>query len=505
MSTRPTPPPNGEPSSETLTRLYALWMIGALLLVLLVVVLALLGTGRLRLHAQRISEQTDAIEQLREDLSRTRRELAELKAGPPARPQTAQEPSPPTTPEAAGELPDTDQTPPTATDQAIAGRLDAALQTDEQMGYELADPEVADQVLQEGLSEVGDATWSGRTWARLAVVARLLDRDGPADTFAHKAIATGEFPRDYYELSVQRMLAQGRATEAIVFAGRLRAERPDNPRAALLLAEAYCLQPDLAAADAVVETLDRGQDLSPSLKLRLGRLLVALERWNRLEALLNSFGEVRPEDLSQLNFLRAVLAIQRNRLAEALAIFDNLLAEHPEDYDIRTWRGVALLAARQFQAARQALAHSRAFPGRPEAWYWRGMLELRAGNDDEAVTFFEHALAASQRYAPAWEALGTIALNRGDLPTAVQNLQNAVAANPRRASTHFLLSIVHAKTLQPTATADALRTALRLDPSLLEQAQQTEVIGRLFTPEELEALAHPVDDLVAPLDEAEPE
>jgi tetratricopeptide (TPR) repeat protein len=301
------------------------------------------------------------------------------------------------------------------------------------------------------------------------------------------------------------MLAQGRATEAIVFAGRLRAERPDNPRAALLLAEAYCLQPDLAAADAVVETLDRGQDLSPSLKLRLGRLLVALERWNRLEALLNSFGEVRPEDLSQLNFLRAVLAIQRNRLAEALAIFDNLLAEHPEDYDIRTWRGVALLAARQFQAARQALAHSRAFPGRPEAWYWRGMLELRAGNDDEAVTFFEHALAASQRYAPAWEALGTIALNRGDLPTAVQNLQNAVAANPRRASTHFLLSIVHAKTLQPTATADALRTALRLDPSLLEQAQQTEVIGRLFTPEELEALAHPVDDLVAPLDEAEPE
>ena len=511
MPTNSTPPSAGGPSPETLARLYALWMISSLLLVLLVVVLSLLGSGRLRLHARRISEQTEAIEQLRDDLSRTRRELAELKAIPPVGTPAVQAPATPTArqPEdeavpAAEPAQPTPAAPVITADPAIVALLDTALRPSAEIGYELADPEAADRALREGLENTGGQLWSGETWARLALVARLLDRDGPADMFALKATAANEFPWEYYQLSAQRMLTQGRAAEAIVFAARLRANRPDDPRAALLLAEAYRLQSDLAAADVAVEMLNSGQALGKPLKLRLGRLFVALERWERLEALLSSFGEVAQADLPQLNFLRAVLAIQRERLVEALAILDNLLAEHPGDYEFRTWRGVALLSARQFEAAREALAHTGEHPDRPQAWYWRGVLELRAGNPDEAVPFFQRALAASGRYAPAWEALGTVALNRGDLPTAMQNLEHAVAANPRRASTHFLIAIVHAKMLQPSATADALRSAFRFDPTLLEQAGQTEVIRRLFTEEELNALARDSDDLAAPPDETEP-
>lgn len=511
MSTNATPPPpSREPSSDTLARLYALWMLSSFLLVLLVVVLALLGNGRLRLHAQRISEQTHAIEQLREDLSRTQRELAELQAIPLTQTPIDQAPAAPTV--RTDQEPPPDQAPSTtvpapvpAAEALIAGLLDAALQPNDELGCELADLAAADQALQEALADTGEKPWSGKTWARLALVARLLERDGPADTFARLATAANEFPWDYYVLSAQQRIAQGRATEAIVFARRLRAERPDDPRAAVLLAEAHALQYDLAAADAAIEMLDGGQTLSPAFRLRLARLLVALERWERLGTLLDSFGEVPEADLPQLNFLRAVLAIQRDRLAEALAILDNLLADHPGDYDIQTWRGVALLSARQFQAAREALAHAEQHAGRPQAWYWRGILELRADNPDEAVPFFQKALAAAGRYAPAWEALGTLALNRGDLPAAMQNLEQAVAANPRRASTHFLIAIVHAKTLQPDATADALRSAFRLDPTLLEQARQTEVIRRLFTAEELQALARAADDLAAPPDSAEPE
>ncbi|MBU0616840.1 MAG: tetratricopeptide repeat protein, partial [Planctomycetes bacterium] len=300
-------------------------------------------------------------------------------------------------------------------------------------------------------------------------------------------------------------LSQGRLIEAYVFANRLYGNAPDDPRASLLLGEVSCVQHDFAAADLAIEALNGGDGLSPPDKLRLGRLLVELEHWGRLEALLSTLDQAQQADPAQLNFLRAVLAVQRDRLPEALAILDNLLADHSGDYDFQTWRGVALLTARQFQAARETLALTDTHPDRPQAWYWRGVLEVRAGSPDEAVLFFEHALAASQRYAPAWEALGTIALNRGDLPSAMQNLENAVAANPRRASAHFLIAIIHAKTLRPTATADALRTALGLDPTLLEQARETEVIRRLFTDEELEALAGGSGD-VAPLEsETEPE
>ncbi len=468
--TRPT---DRESTPEKLQRLYALWMISSLLLVLLVIVLTLLTTGRLRRQAQAISEQAGAIEQLRDDLSRTRQDLAQLRGAafaptPAARePRAASVEPAPAEPAADVEASQAVAAPATvAANQRITSLLEAALQKSDRLGYALADPEAADQALREGLQTSDDRLWRGETWTRLAVVARLLDRDGPADMFALKATEANVFPWDYYEVSARRMLTQGRPGEALIFTNRLRAERPTEPRAGLLLGEAYCARYDFAAADLAIAALAGGDQLDPHGRLRLGRLLVELERWDRLEVLLKGLKQTERLDSAQLNFLHAVLAIQQNRLPEALAILDNLLAEQPGDYDFRTWRGVALLAARQFQAAREALAVAGAHPDRPQAWYWRGMLELRAGSPDDAIPFFQNGLAASQRYAPAWEALGTIALNRGDLPSAMQNLEQAIEANPRRAAAHFLIAIIQAKTLRPTATADASNGATgRTQPS----------------------------------------
>ena len=42
-------------------------------------------------------------------------------------------------------------------------------------------------------------------------------------------------------------------------------------------------------------------------------------------------------------------------------------------------------------------------------------------------------------------ALGTLALNRGDLPSALESISRAVQADPRRAPAHFLLALAHAK------------------------------------------------------------
>jgi tetratricopeptide (TPR) repeat protein len=511
MSTPATHPPEHEPPSELLYRLYALWMLSVLLLVLLVIVLTLLGTGRLRRHAVALSEQTQAIEQLRDDLSRMQQELSQLQAAAFTASQPSGSPRGPVTDKQGNRVsqPAEPSQPTTNTstspkEQTITALLDSALAPNGESGGELADPVAASQALREALENAGGQPWSGETWARLALAARLLNRDGPAEAFAENARNAQVFPRDYYAASARQMLSQGRLTEAVVFANRLYAENPDDARAALLLGEAYCAQGDLAAAALAVEKVDSDAVLGPRERLRLGRLLIELELWDRLEALVNTFDVAQEADPAQVNFLRAVLAIQQDRLPEALAILDQLLADSPGDYDFQTWRGVALLSARQFEAAREALKIADAHPDRPEAWYWRGVLEVRAGSPDDAIPFFEKALAASQRHAPTWEALGTIALNRGDLPAAMQDLEHAVAANPRRASAHFLIAIIHAKTLRPTATADALRTALALDPSLLEEAQQTEVIRRLFTDDELEALADGPSELAPPPDEAEP-
>jgi len=498
MSTAPTPRPSRGSSSVTVEHLYVLWVVSSLLLVLLAVVIALFSRGQFRRHAERISQQSQAIDELRDDLSVTRQELMNLRAtllgaAPAFRtaPASVQQPGQPARPvqdrpRPPGLGPPTTSAP---AEDVVDALLQRALRPGEDVPYELADPAAAEEALLKGLGVGDPAVWSGETWARLAAVACLLDRDELAGIFAASARAANEFPQAYYEISARKLLAQGRATEAIVFLRLLAAGRPDDPSGVLLLAEAYRLNEDLAAADVALEGLDNVEGLSLADQLRLGRLFVALERWDRLDTLLASLGEVSERAMPELNFLRATLAIQRGQLPEALAILDNLLAEQPDDYELRTWRGVTLLFAGQFQAAREALAHAQEQPDRPEAWYWSGMVELQAGNTEEAIAFLEHALAASHAFAPAWEALGTIALNEGDVSTALRNLTNAVNVNPRRAPAHFLLAIVHAKASRPRETADALRTAFRLERSFLDVAKQTEVISRMFSEDELDALA----------------
>lgn len=507
MSTVPSPPPARRPSNGTVERLYVLWLVSSLLLVLLVVIVALLATGQLRRQAQRISEHSQAIDSLRDDLSQISQELRNVQAAlpytvpqlrtPPTPVDEARQPAQPIEEEPPGPQ----AAPPALAspdDGAINALLQAALRPSDDLPFELADPAAAEEALRVGQDGLSHTSWAGQTWARLAVLARLLDRDLAAETFAYRAAAANVFPQAYYELSVRKLLDRQQAAEAIVFARRLVDGRPADPKGVLLLAEAHGMHDDLAAADEAIETLATIERLSLPGKLRLGRLLVALERWERLGALLDSLGEVPQPYWPRLNFLRAVLAIQRGQLAEAYAILDNLLAEPQtppqallaaDDYELRTWRGVALVYARQFEAAREALAHAQEYPERPQAWYWRGMLELHAGNADQAIPFLQYALAASQRFAPAWEALGTIALNHDDLPTALQNLSNAASYGPPRASTHLLLAILHAKASRPSETAEALRTAFGLDPSLLETARQTEVITRLFSEDQLAALA----------------
>jgi tetratricopeptide (TPR) repeat protein len=229
---------------------------------------------------------------------------------------------------------------------------------------------------------------------------------------------------------------------------------------------------------------------------------------------LDALGPLPNELIPERDYLRAVWLIQQDRFAEALAVLDYLLELRPGDYDIRTWRAVALLEAGQYEAARAALAHAEQSPARPEAWYWLGVLEIETGNPEAAISYLQRTFTASARYAPAWEALGTLALNRGDLPVARENLINALEINPRRASAHFLLAIVHAKAARQEEAAQALQDAFLLDETLLETAKETEVLTRMFGQDGLEELAPgpppeqptppPTEDEQAPAADAEP-
>ena len=494
------PPPPPRLPQAGLDRLYTLWTVSALLTILLIVVLALLGSSRLQRSDRSLADLRTQIEALHRNLTILQHELDELKTDlaqqtnqslpPIAAAETSAAPPPPEELDLVSPPPVAVKPAPTdIPETTLSALLAAAIRSDEIEDYQLEDHAAAEQALQAALAPGEKVGFNGDIWARLALAAELLDRPDRADAFAAQASKANRFPAELYELRTRNLLRRGEINAAGVYAKRLLARQPANAVAILLMSEVYSRNYEYTEAIKTLGTLPDHNRLPLEGELRLGRMLVRLEDSARLTEVLHSITNVPETFRSRVNFLRAVSAIHERRYPEALAILDQLLDETPADYDVRTWRGVVLLSARQFQAAREALAFADDYPNRPEALYWRGMLEIKDAQPEQARAFLEKSLTASPRFAPAWEALGMLEMNRGDLPAASLNLEKARAANAYRSSTHFLIALLQAKQLHPRETADALRAAFRLDPTLVEQATQTEAFLNLYSLEQIRAMA----------------
>jgi tetratricopeptide (TPR) repeat protein len=507
---------------DALERLYVLWAVSTLILAALFGVTLLIGTGRI----QRLSDTVQRLERDLTDLRspQTRRTLdAPADEGPAATPSgtphfvapaeeppaalpprdgsdspavavATREPAPQTAPEpAVAATPASAPTaqpldPPPDTDALLASRLDAALTEAIDPPWALAARAVAETLLQDAIPCAERASWSAPSIDRLATLAALLGRDAAADSLARRA---GAPLPTYWDYLVRRRLAEGRAAEARVLATRLLDVGLGGQTARVLLAEC-CLRldvPDPATAHDLVSGIPAPHELRSADRVRLGRVLVTLERWEQLEAVLAELESPPTELIPARDFLRAVISVRSGRLVEALAILDYLLEQSPSDYDVRTWRSVALIEARQFEAARQALAFAEQTPERPEAWYWRGMLELKSGDTEAATAAFETALAALPRYAPAWEALGNMALDRRDIEAATKHFTQAIQSYPRRASAYFLRAVAHAKAGRTESTVEDLQRALTYDPRLIDAVRATDVITRMLDARRIEALA----------------
>ncbi len=530
---------------DAVERLYAYWIVSVALLLFVVIIVTVYVCGALSSQARDynrlLTELGNRVAALEIALARPPGPAVpgeRVPAHPPA-PGPSNPPAQPTSAPAKPERPSTaveaDRSRPPAevapAEADIVAQLGKVLVKGAAVPFVIADQAAAETLLTTALKYVQLADWSAPTWARLAVLARLLNRDQGADAFARRAYAAGDPLTDFAEVTARVLLAHGRAPDAMMHAQHFADQSDNSPTSRLLLARVYLATKNLAAADELVASIEDPAALTDVDKLTYARLCLDLQLWDRLAAVMNPLPRVPPELEDERMFLQAVALIQQNqKLVEALSLLDFLAdkggdespaaavagkadreapgspqsrpaanARHPADpppepdgYDIATWRGVALMRGRQTETARQVLDAAAAMRAdRPEAYYWRAMLEIREDQPETARNYLQNALATDARYAPAWEALGSLALNAGNLDAAVENLQKAVTANDRLASAHFLLAVAHAKASRREPAAAELQTTFQIDPAYLERAQQTEVLTRLFTADELKAMATP--------------
>jgi tetratricopeptide (TPR) repeat protein len=522
-SARPTPP---RPTSDAVERLYVYWLVSTALLLVVVLIVGILLRGALHQQATAIIDLSERVAALETNApsapaapARRPIEPREPAAGQPAPPAGAPASAPAprlpsgATQPAASRPPATMSQPAVLSEDAVHAALDEITGAEPITPADVARPDEGLAILDNALQNAARSHWSGATWARLAVLARLLGRDATAQALAERARAGADPLIAYDEVTIRELLARGPAQEALPIATRLVEHTAGAPTASVLLAATLLATDNPASADEVLDNVHMPVVLDTYDKLLLARALFTLEHWQRLDALLSTLREVPASLNREYSFLTAVSLARSGRTVEALAILDGLIPTArrsrettttpattstvpswpmpgPDRYELEVWRGVTLMYAQQPEAARQVLQQAaESDPGRPDAQYYLGLLEARAGRPQIALVHFKNALASSARMAPAWEALALLEIDSGQINLALEHLGKAIAINPRRAAAHFLTAIAQAKLSHAQQAAESLRRAFQLDDRVLSEAKHTDVLLRLFTPEDMDRLA----------------
>lgn len=514
VSAQPAPTAARPTSGAALERLYVYWLLSVVFLGVVIAALAIGFAAQVSQLRGTVVEQRLAVEQsstrlaqLEDQLSAVRASVAAANRKPT---QPAAAPSPvvqPSTNPAAPEKPSAPQRgePPSATTTKPAGSAPAPVINEAELNRRidelLGEPQGAvrpprnisgaGELVTTALAAASD-TWTELTWLRLLELAAWVNEAAATQCAAHIA-DTEKAGGLLAEISCRKLLVGGSVADAVQRAQALIDQYGRATRYRILLIECLAAGNDATASAALNRALDElgaPADLSFGEAALLGAVLVDQQRWPDLALLLQSVPRApAASDPAAVDLLRAIAAVQSGGAAAVAPRLQDIARRNPDNRLARLWSGVALFQTGQLDAARGALQMAESNSARASELYWRGMIEVGAGNPSSATKYLQRAVATAPGYAPAWEALGSLAINRNDWNDAQKCLSNALDANPGRAGAHFLMALVHAAAGRKDETFKSLSVALMLDHELLAAARRVEAFKRMFDEKELQRLA----------------
>jgi tetratricopeptide (TPR) repeat protein len=153
-------------------------------------------------------------------------------------------------------------------------------------------------------------------------------------------------------------------------------------------------------------------------------------------------GEQSPDEKLQ----DALRAHQEGQLDEALQLYEEVLAEQPEN---------------------------------EYAWYNLGLIHQTRGQDDVAETEYRHAIQIDPAFVEALFNLGTLLGARGDAAGAIAQYEEVIRIQPEHAAAHLNLGFALLETGDEEAGLAQLERAVELDPTLASRIPE----GTLASPD----------------------
>jgi tetratricopeptide (TPR) repeat protein len=252
-------------------------------------------------------------------------------------------------------------------------------------------------------------------------------------------------------------------------AGLLRlviAANPKNGPALLLLAKSEIFLKDFAGAKGHLAQAERLQPAAPEL-LFVKALLAAEQGDNRQAfALLESALAANPNNSEMLEQF-VIVAIRANYPSHAVRAAGKLLELQPDNLDYLYLFGAASLQSNKLAQAETALVkYLAARPTDERACVALGLTFAAQPDKLEAARQqMRQCLAQNPRYAEAAYQLGLSYKNSGELPQAVEYLEQTVRLAPNNASALRDLGAVYLQTGAETKARPVLEKAAALNPN----------------------------------------
>lgn len=229
---------------------------------------------------------------------------------------------------------------------------------------------------------------------------------------------------------VNAYIRSGRADEAETLLQSVIDSGRDAYGARILMARVHGAQDAPEKAEAVlIEAAEQQPERAEAYEL-LYRYYMGAGQIDRAAALIDGGLEKAPDNVA-LKVFKADILIASNRLAEALALYDELLALRPNDLIIAN-NFVSLSSELRLdeQSVARALEVSQVIEGVDNPLFKDsvGWAHYRAGLYQEAVSFLSEAAAGAPDNPEVLYHLGAAQAAAGDPETARGNLQKALEA-----------------------------------------------------------------------------
>jgi tetratricopeptide (TPR) repeat protein len=164
---------------------------------------------------------------------------------------------------------------------------------------------------------------------------------------------------------------------------------------------------------------------------------------------------------------------ERGYLEQAEAFFRLAEKDNPDGAEPLYGLGSIYLEQKRNKEAREcferAVRLAADYPATlPNAWNNLGILAARDGNTDEAIRFFQKALAINPDHAVALQNLGNAYRQKKDWDAAKKTLEHALALNPEDAEANYGLGMVYAQMNDTGRAYGYLQQALAARPAYPE-------------------------------------